>query len=272
MKEAMFKQLVQVSNDFIDILVLKNCIINRKKASEIIDSISIESLDLKNTTGTFSANRKLLQVIYHNYLHNKDERNIFLLFHELTHILGSINNTLYNNSRTIPHLQTLQKEFNDSKFDFINAFYGILLIDEALSQNTCEEVSDVFFKRDKREKYKYNKGPLKSKICFSSSFEKDDIYSISEGIVDSFACVIGFSNITEMAHYMLQEDIDFNDYINHDIYELLCYMGIICKGIYKENNFNSDINVTKDDVEQAFKSLTMMFESKINLENNQKTI
>lgn len=272
MKENVFKKLVQVSNDFIDILASKNCMIDCNKASKIIDNISIEPLDIKNTDGTFSANRNKLQVIYHNYSHNKDERNIFLLFHELTHILGSINNTLYNNSRTIPHLQALQEEFNDSKFDFINAFYGILLIDEALSQNTCEEVSDIFFKRKKREKHTYTKGPLQSKIHFSSSFEKDDIYSISENIVDSFACVIAFSNITEMAHYMLQENIDFNDYINHDIYEMLCYMGIICKGIYKENNFISNIDVTKEDVGQAFKSLTMMFESKINLENTKKTI
>lgn len=225
---------------------------NREVLEEIIENAKIEAFDLPNTTGTFAVNRKYIGIITKNFMNNSSDRNRFLLLHEFTHFSSGINNELFLDQNAL--LERLNDEAHGVKgnnVNGINAYYGMVAIDEALAQWTCEELNDAIKER-KREIHEFTRGPLESEVRFKSDFSDNDIYSPLEPVVEKFIQALGYIDLRDFATNHLASSKGIIDDIKGRNYEKLCQLGVICKAIYREQGFSSKVTVSKEDVEQAY--------------------
>ena len=244
--------------NFIDIYVLaankSKLPVNKERLQSIIDNAEFKTFESSNTTGTFSVNRSLIQVIINNFKKNGVDRNNFLLLHEFAHLDSGVNEELFANQNTLLQLLNEKAEKSQEKnATGINAYYGIIAIDEVLAQWTCEELNDALKDR-KREVHEFSSGPLNSDVKFKSDFSNNDIYSPLESVVEKLLQSLGYKDIREFATVVLASDKGIFDSIQGKDFEKLCQIGIICKAIYRENGFANAI-VSKEDVEQAYSSI-----------------
>ena len=242
--------------DFIDLYVSlankANLPVNRQGLETIINNAEIKTFEIENTSGTFSVNKKLIRVIMNNFRKNGSDRNNFLLLHEFAHFDSSINEELFEDQNVLLEKLNCKAENMKSKVTTgINAYYGIIAIDEVLAQWTCEELNDVS-KNKKRDSHDFTQGPLGSNVNFKSDFSDDDIYSPLEPVVEKLIQSLGYTDIRDFATNYLASDKRIVDTIKGENFEKLCQIGIICKAIYKEQGFNNTLTVTKEDVEYAY--------------------
>lgn len=229
--------------------------VDRERLQSIIDNAEFKTFEIPNTTGTFSVNRNLIRVIMNNFIKNGSDRNNFLLLHEFTHLDSSVNEELFSDQNAL--LQKLNKRAESIHKKYmtgINAYYGIIAIDEVLAQWTGEELNDAL-KDKKREVHEFTRGPLDSDVKFKSDFSDNDIYSPLESVVEKLLQSLGYKDIREFATDVLASDKGVVDSIQGKNFKKLCQIGVICKAIYKENGFNNSLKVSKEEVEQAYSSL-----------------
>lgn len=244
---------------FIEVYVMAankaNLPVDRERLEEIVRNAEFKTFEIPNTTGTFAVNKNLIQVIINNFKKNGSNRNTFLLLHEFAHLNSSINVELYEDQTALlQQLNEIAEKLQSENITGINAYYGIQAIDEVLAQWTCEELNDAINDR-KRERHEFTRGPLDSQISYVSDFSDNDIYSPLEQVVEKLLQSLGYKDIRSFAIDVLASDKGIMYKINSDNFEKLCNIGIICKAIYKENGFESRLNVTGNDVENAFYSL-----------------
>ena len=229
--------------------------VDKEQLQSIIDNAEFRTFEMPNTTGTFSVNRNLIQVIINNFRKNGPDRNNFLLLHEFAHLDSSVNKELFaDQTALLQQLNEKAEKSQENNATGINAYYGIIAIDEVLAQWTCEELNDAL-KDKKREVHEFTKGPLDSNVKFKSDFSENDIYSPLEPVVEELLHSLGYKDIREFATAVLASGKGVIGSIQEKDFEKLCQIGIICKAIYKENGFNDTINVSKEDVEQAYFSI-----------------
>lgn len=229
--------------------------VDKERLQQIIDNAEFKTFEMPNSTGTFSVNRNLIQVIMNNFRKNGSDRNNFLLLHEFTHLDSSVNEELFaDQNALLQKLNEQAEKLNGKYITGINAYYGIIAIDEVLAQWTGEELNDAL-KEKKREVHEFTRGPLDSDMKFKSDFSDNDIYSPLEPVVEKLLQSIGYKDIREFATDVLASDKGVVDSIQGKDFEKLCQIGVICKAIYKENGFNDTLSVSKEDVEQAYSSL-----------------
>ena len=233
-----------------------NLPVNKESLQTIIDTAEFRAFEAPNTTGTFSVNRKLIQIITNNFRKNGADRNNFLLLHEFAHLDSSVNKELFEDPKSLlKQLNEKAKYYHDNTVTGVNAYYGIIAIDEVLAQWTCEELNDAL-KGKTREVHEYIRGPLDSNVKFKSDFSDKDTYSPLESVVEKLLQSMGYRDIRDFATVVLGSDVGIVDSINGKDFEMLCQIGIICKGIYKENSFVEGLTVTKEDVEQAYYNIS----------------
>lgn len=229
--------------------------VNKERLESIIENAEFKTFEMPNTTGTFSVNRDLIQVIINNFRKNGSDRNNFLLLHEFAHLDSGVNEELFaDQNALLQQLNDKAEKLQGKYTKGINAYYGIIAIDEVLAQWTCEELNDAI-KDKKREIHEFTKGPLDSDVKFKSDFSDNDIYSPLEPVVERLLQSLGYTDIRDFATNVLASDKGIVNSIDDKSFEKLCQIGIICKAIYKEQGFNDTLTVTKEDVEQAYLSL-----------------
>lgn len=229
--------------------------VDRERFESIIDNAEFKTFEIPNTTGTFSVNRNLIQVIMNNFRKNGPDRNNFLLLHEFAHLDSSVNEELFaDQNALLQKLNDKAEKLKGKNTEGINAYYGIVAIDEVLAQWTCEELNDAL-KDTKRNVHEFEKGPLDSDIKYKSDFSDNDIYSSLQPVVEKLVQAIGYTNIRDFATNVLATNKGIVNSIDDKNFEKLCQIGIICKAIYKEQGFNDTIVVSKEDVEQAYSTL-----------------
>ena len=158
--------------------------VDKERLQSIIDNAEFKTFEMPNSTGTFSVNRNLIQVIMNNFRKNGSDRNNFLLLHEFTHLDSSVNEELFADQNALLQQLNEKAEKLQGKYTTgINAYYGIIAIDEALAQWTGEELNDALKDR-KREVHEFTRGPLDSDVKFKSDFSDNDIYSPLEPVVE----------------------------------------------------------------------------------------
>ena len=242
--------------NFIDVYILAankaNLPSNRELLDDIIDNAKIEAYDLSDTTGTFAVNRKYIGIIMKNFMNNSSDRNRFLLLHEFTHFSSGINNELFlDQNALLERLNNEAQGVRGNNVSGVNAYYGMVAIDEVLAQWTCEELNDAI-KARKREIHEFSRGPLESDVRFKSDFSDNDIYSPLEPVVEKFIQALGYADFRDFATNFLASSKGIIDDIKGKNYEKLCQLGVICKAIYKEQGFSSRVTVSKEDVERAY--------------------
>lgn len=249
--------------NFIDVYCsaadLANLPVNRENLNEIVDNANFQTFEMPDTTGTFSVNRNLIRIIINNFIKNGSDRNNFLLLHEFAHLDSAVNKELFADPNALlkqlnDKIKCIQEK--DKHITDINAYYGIVAIDEVLAQWTCEELNDLL-KDKKRESHEFSKGPLNSNVKFKSDFSDNDIYSPLQSVVEKLLQSLGYTDIRAFATNVLASDKGIIDSFNNKNFIKLCHLGVICKAIYKEQGFNPKLQVTKEDVEQAYASLLM---------------
>lgn len=228
---------------------------DRERLEEIVRNAEFKTFEIPNMTGTFSVNKKLIQVILNNFRKNGSNRNLFLILHEFAHLDSGINEELFKDqSALLQQLNEIAKKSHNENLNEINAYYGILAIDEVVAQWTCEELNDALNGK-KREICKVTGGPLNSKISYTTDFSDNDIYSPLEQVVEKMIQSVGYKDIRTFTTDVLASNTGIMSKINSSNFEKLCNIGIICKGIYKENGFEPSLKVTANDIENAFESL-----------------
>lgn len=251
------KKMREYFKSFINIYVNSchkaNLPVDKDKLETIIDTAEFQTLHIEGTKGTFSVNKRLIRVILENFRKNGFERNNFLLFHEFTHLISPINEELFDDQEaTLDKLQKRAERIQGPFVDKYNAYYGMIAVDEALAQWSCEELNDAALDK-KRQSYKYSEGPLKADMEYTSDFSDNDVYSPLEEPVEKLIKKLGYKDLREFATDFQTNRKTLIDMLDDRNFETLCQIGIICKGIYKDNNFNPSINITKDDIEKAYK-------------------
>jgi len=242
--------------EFIDIYVSAakkaSLPVDREKLERIMDNAQFEIFEREGTTATFAVNKKLIQVIINNFRKNGADRNNFLLFHEFTHLITPINEELFGDGKEKIKGRTekVQKPFVDA----LNASYGVRAIDEVLAQWCCEELNDAAHGK-KRQLHEYNEGPLGADITYRSDFSDNDIYSPLEESVEKLVKKLGYNDLREFATEFLSSGKSLIDMLDDESFKILCQIGVICRGIYKENGMSPNSRVTKEDVETAYKLL-----------------
>lgn len=243
--------------NFIDVYVTTadkaNLPADKEKLKEIMDTAEFQTFENHSTTGTFSVNRKLIRAIINNFKSNGVKRNNFLLFHEFTHLISPVNEELFADQNAF--LQKLEEKAKTSPYPYVdeyNAYYGMIAIDEVLAQWCCEEHNDAYNQK-KRETTEHLKGPLDANVKYTTSFSDNDIYSPLEQPVETLIKKLGYENLRDFATQILsQEYTSLVDRLDEKQFATLCQIGVICKGIYKENGFNNTITTTKEDVEKVY--------------------
>lgn len=232
-----------------------NLPVDKEGLEDIINNTEIQALHIEGTKGTFSVNKSLIRYIPENFNKNGDERNNFLLFHEFTHLISPINEELFNDQdATVDKLKQRAERVQGYFVDEYNAYYGLIAVDEVLAQWTAEELNDVALDK-KRQSYRYNEGPLKANMEYTSDFSDNDIYSPLEEPVIKLIKKLGYKDLREFATDFQTNRKTLIDMLNDQDFETICQIGIMCKGIYKDNNFNKSINVTKEEIEKAHELL-----------------
>lgn len=242
--------------DFVDVYAQmaeqKSIPVDKNKLEQIIENAEFRTFENENTTGTFSVNKKLIQVIMNNFRKNGVAINNFRLFHEFTHLISPINEELFADQNAL--LEEFQEKASQSNNKFVtgmNAYYGLIAVDEVLAQYTAEELNDAFCKKD-RQSIMCKEGPLGAKVKYKTDFSDKDIYSPLEEPVEKLIQVLGYKNLRDFSVDFLSQDKKFTEILDEQAFEKLCCIGVICKGIYKENGFVDQLNVTAEDIEECF--------------------
>ncbi len=228
----------------------------QEELEEIIENAEFETFIIPSTTGTFRVNRKKIDVVMNNFEKNGSERNIFLLLHEFTHLISSVNAELFSEQKAlVEKLKQMATQMGYDEDMYFDAYYGLTAVDEVLAQWTAEEHNDAM-KGKKRETTTYTKGPLDSNVTFTSDFSDQDIYSPLQTVVESFVKELGFSSLREFATAVFEKKITITDRLDRKQFYMLSQIGIILEGISLDNGFNNTLNTTKEEVEQAFQYLS----------------
>ena len=260
-------QLRLYFKEFIDIYVslanVKKIPVDSEKLEQIINNAEIKFIDMENTTGTFAVSKNRIEVIKENFYKNGKERNDFLLLHEFTHLNSAINEEIFSDQMGLfQKLSDIAAKKEGENISGINAYYGITAVDEVLAQWVCDELNDSL-KNQKRETFEYLNGPLNSDINYKSDFSNGDIYSPLEKIVEMLIQSIGYIDLKDFANDFLASNRKLVNLLNDDTFDMLCNIGVVCQGIYKEQGFMKDITVTKEDIENAYKSIVDSDEKQI---------
>ncbi len=225
---------------------------NQERLIEIIDSVKITLKEDSTSTATYIVSPEEITVIINNFKENSVDRNNFLLFHEFTHLISPINAELFvNQGATFEKIQDMVRKTGNPKITAMEGYYGLMAIDEVLAQWCGEKHNDEYLHK-KRELKQYIKGPLDANVKYKSDFSDNDIYSPLEEPIECFVKRLGFSNLNAFSQNILLSNKGLLDKMDDSLVEQLCYIGKICRGIYKENNFLPNINITKEEIEEAY--------------------
>jgi hypothetical protein len=229
--------------------------VDEENLQSIMDNAEIILEEDESTTGTFAVSREKIIVNMNNFKKNGSSRNTFLLLHEIAHLDSAVLAEL----DTDPHgvfqrLKDIEQMTPGDGVSGLNAYFGIIAIDEVLAQWTCDELHAAIHNKE-RSVHEYSEGPLGSRVKFRSDFTKDDIYSPLEEVVEKLLQSSGFKDLREFACKALASDMSVVDMIQGDNFRALCQIGIICCAIYNENGFYDAKNVSREEVEHAFENL-----------------
>ena len=232
-----------------------NLPVDRENLESIVDNAEIIGYKSEGS-GTFSVNREKISVITNNFEKNGVDRANFLLLHEFSHLNNPISLELYSNQADLyQQFKKRAEGFDNPDVNGLNAYYGFVAIDEVLSQWVCEEINDVQNNKH-RGVHSYEVGPLGSNFKYEADFSfydgKPDVYSPLERFGEAFIRSLGYRDIRSFAENTLGTEKKISERINDKAFEIMCYIGIICKAIYKEEKFEENVSVTKEDVERAF--------------------
>lgn len=228
---------------------------DEENLQSVIDNAKIIIEDDESSKGTFSVNKKTIAVNMNRFKKNGFSRNTFLLLHEIAHLDSAVSAELFmDQSGLFQKLKDTAQMTPGDDVSGLNAYFGIMAIDEVLAQWTCDELHAAIHKKE-RSVHEYSEGPLGSKVKFKSDFTKDDIYSPLEEVVEKLLQSLGFKDLREFACKALASDMSVVDMIQGDNFRALCQIGIICCAIYNENGFYDAKKVSREEVEHAFENL-----------------
>lgn len=221
--------------------------VDEQSLQNIIKSIQINIHEDNETTGTFNVNqgRNKFGVIINNFHKNGNDRNTFLLLHELTHLSSPLNKEISQNGQEIVNKYNKILKGNEH-LSGIDVYAGLVAIDEVLAQWCCEECNDII-KNQKREKITSKQNILGTNVTFRSDFSDNDIYSPLEQYVEEFAQDLGYSSFKEFARAVLENKQGEKDFVHNNNVERLGYIGLICEGIYQTNGFH-DYGLPETDI------------------------
>ncbi len=228
---------------------------DEENLQSVIDNAEIIIEDDESSKGTFSVNKKTIMVNMNSFKKNGSSRNTFLLLHEIAHLDSAVSSELFmDQSGLFQKLKATAQMSPGDDVSGLNAYFGIIAVDEVLAQWTCDELHAAIHKEE-RSVHEYSEGPLGSRVKFKSDFTKDDIYSPLEEVVENLLHSLGFKDLREFACKALASDMSVVDMIQGDNFRALCQIGIICCAIYNENGFYDAKKVSREEVEQAFENL-----------------
>ena len=228
---------------------------DEENLQSVIDNAKIIIEDDESSKGTFSVNKKTIMVNMNRFKKNGFSRNTFLLLHEIAHLDSAVSAELFmDQSGLFQKLKDTAQMTPGDDVSGLNAYFGIIAVDEVLAQWTCDELHAAIHKKE-RSVHEYSEGPLGSKVKFKSDFTKDDIYSPLEEVVEKLLQSLGFKDLREFACKALASDMSVVDMIQGDNFRALCQIGIICCAIYNENGFYDAKKVSREEVEHAFENL-----------------
>ena len=228
---------------------------DEENLQSVIDNAEIIIEDDESSKGTFSVNKKTIMVNMNSFKKNGSSRNTFLLLHEIAHLDSAVSSELFmDQSGLFQKLKATAQMSPGDDVSGLNAYFGIIAVDEVLAQWTCDELHAAIHKEE-RSVHEYSEGPLGSRVKFKSDFTKDDIYSPLEEVVENLLHSLGFKDLREFACKALASDMSVVDMIQGDNFRALCQIGIICCAIYNENGFYDAKKVSREDVEHAFENL-----------------
>ena len=228
---------------------------DEENLQSVIDNAEIIIEDDESSKGTFSVNKKTIMVNMNSFKKNGSSRNTFLLLHEIAHLDSAVSSELFmDQSGLFQKLKATAQMSPGDDVSGLNAYFGIIAVDEVLAQWTCDELHAAIHKEE-RSVHEYSEGPLGSRVKFKSDFTKDDIYSPLEEVVENLLHSLGFKDLREFACKALASDMSVVDMIQGDNFRALCQIGIICCAIYNENGFYDAKKVSREEVEHAFENL-----------------
>jgi len=230
--------------------------VDREKLENLIKEIDIELYENSATTGTFTVSQveKFFGVIINNFKENGNDRNMFLLLHEMTHLSSEFNREYNEKINELPEFfakfEKIKENPNMSEWDVIEGLRGI---EEVLAQWCCEECNDKITGK-RRDKKNEEHEILGNKINIKTNFSEHDIYAPLEEYVEDFAVKAGYKNMKDFAKAMITGEKSIFDLINTENAEALGYIGILYEGIYQENGFY-DFELPSTDIPIAIKYL-----------------
>ena len=228
---------------------------DEENLQSVIDNAKIIIEDDESYKGTFSVNKKTIMVNMNRFKKNGFSRNTFLLLHEIAHLDSAVSAELFmDQSGLFQKLKDTAQMTPGDDVSGLNAYFGIIAVDEVLAQWTCDELHAAIHKKE-RSVHEYSEGPLGSRVKFKSDYTKDDIYSPLEEVVEKLLQSLGFKDLREFACKALASDMSVVDMIQGDNFRALCQIGIICCAIYNENGFYDAKKVSREEVEHAFENL-----------------
>ena len=228
---------------------------DEENLQSVIDNAKIIIEDDESSKGTFSVNKKTIMVNMNRFKKNGFSRNTFLLLHEIAHLDSAVSAELFmDQSGLFQKLKDTAQMTPGDDVSGLNAYFGIIAVDEVLAQWTCDELHAAIHNKE-RSVHEYSEGQLGSRVKFRSDFTKDDIYSPLEEVVEKLLQSLGFKDLREFACKALASDMSVVDMIQGDNFRALCQIGIICCAIYNENGFYDAKKVSREEVEHAFENL-----------------
>ena len=210
--------------------------------------ISFEPKGKSQTKRTFKSTPSKLTVIAENFDNNDTKKNIYLMFNELTHLSNPLHNEIIQNRDSLEdkYEKMLDSKNNDHLSSY-DVFMGTTAVDNVMAQWCAEKCDDYIIKQTKEEKKRNTRKRklvtstiMGENITTSTDFSNRYFYHPLQHYIEHLSSRLGYESFDSFASTILTGEKSFNDLITPDTVEQLGYIGLLCEGIYYDNNINDD--------------------------------
>lgn len=210
-----------------------------------------------------------LQTDYLESLSDLERKDI--LFHELSDLSSPLFDYYEKNLHEIvSKYNEMIYEVGNDTISATDVYMGLTAIEgvtaEWLAERAVEELSG-----NSKERKIHKVSVLNNEIDCVSDFNLDSVYVALQGYVEDFARAKGYENFHDFIKDIYSGKVDFDNLVTNDNIEYVGNLGRLAKGVYKENNFWKNSNVSEKDIAEALDYLNKGKEkSKVESEDAKK--
>ena len=250
-------------------------IINFGKLMEEIEGASINLYLAENErekrAGKVKIDKKQIdfQTDYLESLDDLERKN--MIYHELSDLSSPLFDYYEKDLHEIisKYNEMLYMVGNDT-ISATDVYMGLTAIEgvssEWLAKRSLEELSG-----NQKERKKHSVRIVNNDIECSSDFNLDSVYVPLQGYVEEFSKSKGYESFHDFVKDLYTGKMDLDTLVTEDNIEYLGSIGVLAKGVYKENNFWKNSTVSEKDISEALRVLNKKRETQ-KAEENQNEI